>query len=37
MEYFTLIYCPGRSDVWLEEAEASLRDTFDGINRSKIL
>lgn len=37
MEYFILIYCPGRSDVCLEEAEASLRVMFNGINRNKIL
>lgn len=37
MEYFILIYCPGRSNVWLEEAEASLRVMCNGINRNKYL
>lgn len=37
MEYFIPTYCPGRSDVWLEEAEASLQVMFNGINGKKIL
>lgn len=37
MEYFIPIYCPGRSDMWLEEAEASLQVTFNRINRNEIL
>lgn len=37
MEYFILIYCPGRSNVRLEEAESSVWVIFDGINRNKML
>lgn len=37
MEYFILIYCPGRSNTRQEEAEASLWVMVNRINRNKIL
>lgn len=37
MEYFILIYCPGRSDTRQEEAEASLWVMVNRTNRNKIL
>lgn len=37
MEYFILIYCPGRSNIRQEEAEANLWVMVNRINRNKIL
>lgn len=37
MEYFILIYCPGRSNTRQEEAEASVWVMVNRINRNKIL
>lgn len=37
MEYFILIYCQGRRDSRLEEAEASLQVMFNQISKKEMV